>query len=123
MKQRITIEQLNELTNEQKEKLRNWWWGSNPGMSDVYVVKHKYDDITRYEGPHLLAVRNNFSEDYHKGEAIPLLSIGQMFEFHKIYADSVGRIEEDLMFISSDIEIWRIVDLCDLLWEELKRVL
>jgi hypothetical protein len=128
MNQRITIEQLNELTDDKKEKLRDWWWRSNPGISDVYVVKYKYDDITRYEGPHVLAVRNNFSEDYHKGEAIPLLSIGQMIEFlqeKRVFINDWGYDPKDVI---GSIVSWFTIDqshseLADVLWEVVKNTL
>ncbi|MDR0269585.1 hypothetical protein [Paenibacillus sp.] len=80
MKQRITIENLNELSTEQKERLRKWWMGSNPGISDLYVVKVKFDDVISYEGPFVNSGHRDFNEDYYKGEALPLLSIGQMIE-------------------------------------------
>jgi hypothetical protein len=125
MKQRITIEQLNELTYEQKEKLRNWWWSSNPSMSDVYVVKNRFDDITQYEGLHVLAMRKNFSEDYHIGEAIPLITIGQMIEF----LNESNALKNDWGYdpkdITEGIVSWFTIDqnkseFADILWEAVK---
>lgn len=80
MKQRIDIDQLNELTDAQKERIRDWWYGSPPRLSDVYAVMIKYDDVTRYEGPYVNSGHRDFLADYQTGEALPLLSIGQMIE-------------------------------------------
>ena len=41
MKQRITVEQLNELADEQKEKLREWW---KPAYSDIVHVCNEYEN-------------------------------------------------------------------------------
>ena len=65
MKQHITPEQLNELSDKSKDKLRKWW---KPEVGDInqdghaYVVSHK-------------------SELFKKTKDLPLLSIGQMIEF------------------------------------------
>lgn len=91
IKQRIYMEQLTELQNEQKERIREWWYGSPPRVSDVYAVLVKYDDGVRYEGPHVNIGSRDFLTDYHTGEAIPLLSIGQMIEIiESHYAGRIG---------------------------------
>lgn len=57
MKQHISIENLNELTDEQKEKLREWWKAEiNSSME-----KGVYSEETK--------------------EILPLLSIGQCIQF------------------------------------------
>lgn len=81
MKQWITIENLNELSDEQKEKLRLWWKMRNPGRFDLYVVKVTYDGVARYKGPIVHSDDRDFEEDFYQGEALPLFSIGQMMEF------------------------------------------
>lgn len=63
MKQHITIEQLNELTIEQKERLREWWkpadedWYTNGETAYAVIEYPKIDD-----------------------NCLPLLSIGQCIE-------------------------------------------
>ncbi|APO43326.1 hypothetical protein BS614_04160 [Paenibacillus xylanexedens] len=86
MEQLITIEQLEELSQEQKNNLRDWWYASNPGRFDLYVVLYKYDDGLKYEGPFVNSGVRDFAEDFTTGEALPLLSIGQMIEIIKFKA-------------------------------------
>lgn len=117
MNQRITLEQIQELNEEQKVRLREWWMGSNPRLSDVYVLKFKYDDITRYEGPYLNSGHRDFLADFNTGEALPLLTIGQMI-------DVIDQGKDDQMWhVMADIESCRVNDLCDRLWETVKLVL
>lgn len=138
MKQRITIEQLNELSEEQKERLREWWWGANPRLSDIYAVKVKYDDITRYEGPYVLSGHRDFHEDYHTGEALPMISIGQMIEYLRTKSRSVIEEGNDKFldvrvygdrstvdFHGKSYTDWTESDgeLCDYLWLVVKEIL
>ncbi|GIP29982.1 hypothetical protein J23TS9_51120 [Paenibacillus sp. J23TS9] len=138
MKQRITIDDLNELSTEQKERLRKWWMVRDPGLSDLYVVKVKYDDVTRYEGPFVNSGHRDFNEDYHKGEALPLLSIGQMIEMVQENLESGLLIEYNNDKVSHYFH-WKLskrilpdslpsnditnLELCDLLWLATKTVL
>ncbi|MBU5356127.1 hypothetical protein KQI74_28145 [Paenibacillus barcinonensis] len=94
MEQLITIEQLKELSPEQKECLRNWWYASNPGRLDLYVVLYKYDDGLKYEGPFMNTGERNFIEDFNTGEALPLMSIGQMMQLIADHATSTGAVWE-----------------------------
>jgi hypothetical protein len=70
MKQRITLEQLNELDEEQLTRLRDWWkpeegdWYFHPRFRDIYVLA-----INGFEGTEEL--KTTYS---------PLLSIGQYIE-------------------------------------------
>ena len=69
MKQRITVEQLNELTPEKKEKLREWW---SPRIGDMYVfisLSDKYIELL-----------DNVKEFIKNKNWLPLLSIGQCIE-------------------------------------------
>ncbi len=88
LEQLITIEQLEELSQDQKDHLREWWYSSNPGRFDLYVVLYKYDDGLKYEGPFVNSGVRNFVEDFNTGEALPLLSIGQMIAIIKDKAKS-----------------------------------
>lgn len=86
MKQRISIEDLNTLTDEQKERLRSWWV---PQKGDIVLRdydKAEYVVIRTYDGP---AKEDNtrwfVGLDNHAGisnkDCLPLLTIGQMIEF------------------------------------------
>ena len=121
MKQHITVEQLNELSEKGKEKLRKWWkpivgdWFDDDGYMRIIP-----DDETK--GAFVL---NSFHT--------PLLSIGQMIEFLDFGNDFSIEYEE-----SNDS--WRIYwglpkkqyksgnpygdsELCDSLWEACREIL
>lgn len=105
MKQHITLKQLNELTEEKKEKLREWWIKSEHAFNKGYW----FDSEDRDE------------DDDPKKKMIlgdPLLSIGQIIEF---------LIERDMgyeigNYFNTDI-IEQEQELCDYLWEVVKEVL
>ncbi|MFB0847322.1 hypothetical protein [Paenibacillus oleatilyticus] len=106
MKQRITIEQLNELTDEQKERLQEWWSLSRqPG--DIHINSAGYVDIINKYG------------DKPLDNTIPLLSIGQMIELTSettmIKFNGGWGIGEDAIKYHDE--------LCDALWEAVKEVL
>lgn len=109
MKQHITVEQLKELTEEQKQRLKDWW---KPGAGDFYVV---WDD-------HVALTTKESKEYINKENCTPLLSIGQMIELlHK--KDAVNH-----HFIQAYHNMWRVnthenIELCDALWEAVKALL
>ena len=121
MKQHITVEQLNELSEKGKEKLRKWWkpivgdWFDDDGYMRIIP-----DDETK--GAFVL---NSFHT--------PLLSIGQMIEFldeHLKTDWSICSGKNLLFFGRSDRnEIYgkipqnRKGELCDALWKAVKEVL
>lgn len=84
MKRRITADQLNELTDQQKERLREWWKPQEGDfVCDEYGdigVLHKdldtdwivYSDYTT----HL----NDWDDPNIKQKLMPLLDIGQMID-------------------------------------------
>jgi hypothetical protein len=84
MKQRITPEQLNELTDEQKEKLRELWKDDrfSNGFGDCYL------EITPRSGENTKVWFSGRTQDLehwigqipNKNYDLPLLSIGQMIE-------------------------------------------
>ncbi len=103
-KERITVEQLRELTLEQQDLLRQWW---EPRVYDVFYFQlHDY-----------VYVFNGMIEDYDPwdemyGNSLPLLTIGQMIHMiqqrrYCFYLDEYSRDE----------------DLCDQLWETMKSLL
>jgi len=117
MKQRITIEQLKELTEEQKDRLRELW---SPRLGDAYY--HEYSDEainTYYEGS------KDLEDLIKRYDPLPLLSIGQMVD---LLHDENKRVS----IVASGRE-WEVIahsehaainlELCDALWDIVKRVL
>jgi len=100
MKQRITIEQLNELTEEQKKNLRLRW---SVTTGDFFQHESGWGIVTQYVHP-----------DEHD---LPLLSIGQMIEL-------IDQNRNDQMWsVMAEIESCRTHDLCNELWESVKIIL
>ena len=71
MKQRITPEQLQELTQEQREALREWW---QPRFGDKYLYCSKEIGIVNEEEEEL--AKSNEVQNV----VFPLLSIGQCIQ-------------------------------------------
>jgi len=101
VKQRITVEQLNELSDEQKARLREWW---KPQIGDA-IISEK-DDRLRFIGHKTLF--GDFALQFHPytydcnacdlvrvKDCLPLLSIGQMIELlsGKVY-DLIIRLQD-----------------------------
>lgn len=122
MKQHITVEQLNELSEKGKEKLRKWWkpivgdWFDDDGYMRIIP-----DDETK--GAFVL---NSFHT--------PLLSIGQMIEFldeHYKWKKYFSMTHHGLWSIidgsyTQPLEgrcAWGKGELCDALWIGVKEVL
>lgn len=133
MKQRITAEQLMELTEEQKQKLREWW---KPEVGDYYTHKH---DIVKCDMQTLVMAIEKFfiREDY-----LPLLSIGQMIELlqskdrrnmipeirskycdGEIYCDVTLYMKDRVIGTYNFIECRPCPELADALWSAVKEVL
>ena len=106
MKQHISPEQLEELSEKGNKKLRKWW---KPKESDLYsaclegVVCEICDEVYGIE-----------KAEYKKCD--PLLSIGQMIEFLELYQVHEALIDQNKMIIPKD-------ELCDELWKAVKEVL
>lgn len=126
MKQRITAKQLQELTEEQKQKLREWW---KPQCYDIY-----YDTIFDDFGIALTDEQGNISGCVaeRKESLLPLLSIGQMLEFLESYNKILTlsnfkefKFKEWCITTGLGKEPWQISssELCDTLWETVKRLL
>ena len=71
MKQHITVEQLIELSKEQRQRLKEWW---KPQNHDVFIYGH-HSEINQI---------HNVEKFLGKENALPLLSIGQMIELLEI---------------------------------------
>ena len=116
MKQNITIEQLNELSEKGKKKLRKWW---KPKEGDLFL-----DTIG--EGQVVWCCEDDVEEG-----SLPLLSIGQMIEFldeHLLegnYQIQRNGERNSWRLNSDDIEFDEEgkSELCDMSWQAVKEIL
>ena len=124
MKRRITLEQLQELTDEQRKKLREWW---KPQEGDWYEIHIKTP------GGELKEARNaNWQIKYEKinSDYTPLLDVGQMIELlqdapyvrYSFQDKNIIKVYRDMEMKSWHIKILEN-DLCDILWKAVKTVL
>jgi len=121
VKRRITGDQLNELTEVQKQKLREQW---KPEAGDV-IESDIFDSeilIGAVDRESLYACTDtDFSVIYEKLLCLPLLSIGQMIEiigndwYMKAFCTSMHDCG-----IYKNMKYWKNDDLCDALWEAVK---
>jgi len=110
VKQRITIDDLNQLTNEQKEKLREWW---KPERGDLYIYNKS---SLRDEGWEIYQVLKEDTPNLLKEmKAYPLLSIGQMIEI-------LDKNETDWLEVLLN-GAYDGMEPCDSLWRKLKSIL
>lgn len=137
MKQHITPDQLNELSDKGKEKLREWW---KPVEGDQCIDPYEQIQTTVW-----------CCEDDVEEGSLPLLSIGQMIEFldesewiESIHAPQHGELNKgDLKHKDDDtyweerdmsnpynwqvytttVGSWNTKELCDALWEAVKEVI
>lgn len=100
MKQHITINDLNTLSEEGKKRLRAYW---KPKEYDLYYSESYSGEPIVYE--------ERIGLEY-KGEQLPLLSIGQMIEF---------LIKDTIYVVYGPIELEE--NLADILWSAVKEVL
>lgn len=146
MKQHITIEQLNELNDEAKEKLREWW---KPILGDQFAFVEVEDILEDVEDEWFNKIVHSdgendyfdFAEKIYDSlhtdavKAYPLLSIGQMIEFIDEKWDCWGMQYDDStitwwvysgqsldMAMDWDLAVFDNYDneLCDALWEAIK---
>ena len=131
MKQNITTDQLNELTEKGKEKLRKWWipYYGNEVLCEnsTWTCLLGTNSYKHYFPAILLEYAKCNSDQCHhqeirknKKDHLPLLSIGQMIEFldQNILDDILApnMVGECEGFIEKE-------QLCDSLWESVKEVL
>lgn len=127
MKQHITVNQLDELSERGKERLRKWW---KPKEGDQFVRYFKLDNSNRQE-TYYISWNDGYEDNINDNDSLPLLSIGQMIEFLEehskegwenvigIWENVIGIDEYDvcLDYRNSNQEF------CDALWEAIKEVL
>lgn len=126
MKQHITVEDLQQLTEEQKQRLREWW---NPQLGDLVYDGGKIQtlhvdldtDWFIYSGYENAIHSKDWNDDFNtphianevKAGCLPLLSIGQMMQLirdHKEYDVHLN----SLLWISEP---------AGALWYEVKKIL
>lgn len=116
MKKRITVDQLNELSEKQKQKLRSQWV---PSKGDIFISDNE-ELVINYIGDWLLS-DVIVSVDYTYGErlfdledCLPLIDIGQMIEI----------LEDEFINIHDVINNQeRTETICDTFWNEIKKIL
>lgn len=126
MKKHITVEQLNELSDKGKRRLRKWW---KPTFGDkIYYekksIEYWFDNDDKYNMDNWknlgwgIAHKEPKPKQY-KDHRLPLLSIGQMIEFLR---DS--SYEGSSYFGANETDVQHQgKELCDALWEAVKEVL
>lgn len=147
MKQHITIDDLNQLSEKGKERLRKWWKPILGGPTAIHILenynfdgyknKNYWEERIVYDDQEYAYF--NFEEKMDGGtnviETFPLLSIGQMIEFLDEH-DAFPEIGYDTRTGFPDISLkkWGVElsgqqgdfnnnELCDALWEAVKEVL
>ena len=129
MKRRISVEDLNQLTEEQKQKLRDWW---KPADGDWFYGCH--GDCKEDECPCSFHRAKEFilspyivdsghygaslSESPHSKDALPLLDISQMIE---LLLEKEPRHDFDIDFAHCNFT--KEDEICDRLWGEVIKVL
>lgn len=133
MRQRITIDNLNQLTPEQKERLREWW---KPQIGDLYTNLYAIFGIYSskdYNKTSQLLRRGNI----YKINALPLLNIGQCIEllfYHpsrKYYGGALimylskygSSIYGNDMSFEAGVSVAEKDELIDALWSAVKEAL
>ena len=152
MKQHITIDQLNELSEKGKERLRKWW---KPRRGDMCYVKG-YDKpvitLITEDGEEVWGKEGKKTREWEKsteGQMVgypsdmltfPILSIGQCIEFlveqtpKRLGQDMAGgeyfgRVVWSFMeLLDNEWEVngekyYKSKELCDALWMAVKEVL
>ena len=124
MKLRITPEQLLELTDEQKQNLRELWghrkWDLCAQFRDGrFIATHCIRDDPPYE------LCDTTSLVLFKHTLLPILSIGQMIELLDNIFQKDKSIEHNKMQININKTILWVGNsqLCDALWQAVKAVL
>jgi hypothetical protein len=111
MKQRITVEDLNQLTDEQKQRLRDWW---KPESYDRYASETATGELKPYGVYHWC----ENPEIQVKDKRFPLISIGQMIE---LLLNREPRHGFDYDFAKCSFT--KDDEICDRLWNAVKEVL
>ncbi|ODA39313.1 hypothetical protein [Desulfosporosinus sp. BG] len=123
MKQRITADQLQQLTTEQQDKLKEWW---KPKFSDLFAFEEYCDEhLFDAEDEENLKLFNVKIKPF----SLPLLSIGQCLSLLEPCAPVLGMKygEHSLwnleIWIGGDHRIFTEKEPVDALFEAVKFIL
>jgi hypothetical protein len=131
LKQRITIDQLQKLTPELREKLRDWW---KPQTGDWAIISNETFGLEEkvlvtswnieYGIANLNFIKKKGFSSLSKDSLLPLLSIGQMLELiDELDPGKLIVLYENLymslIMHSKTSENY----LCDILWRTIKKIL
>lgn len=112
--ERITVDMLNEITEEQRNKLRNMW---EPEYGDMQV---KIPPFGNELNPRVI------TEPVNKLNRLPLLSIGQMIDILSTNNQMTLDYVKGNWMICTDDKIIPLIkenNLCTALWQAVKSIL
>lgn len=115
MKRHIAPEDLNQLSEKARERLREWW---KPRAGDL-CWSHIGDTIkwgVNFSGSEMIVLFDKNESHYKDNLCLPLLSIGQMIQF-------LSENAKDGEVFMEIVVGWKQDDLCDLLFEDVKSIL
>lgn len=118
MKKRISVDQMRELTKEQKKKLCEWWHPEHGDNFYDYIETAYTDCIVFLNGNDIKGCQG---DEYKKENCLPLLNIGQMIELLENKEHNNHLIRQIFHITSSQID--NVDNLCDALWEAIKSIL
>lgn len=126
MKKRISTEQLQELSEEQKKRLREWWQPATGDCAvkdreEFWVYGATRDTLTFAEVDWDFEMRI----DCPKKDCLPSLSIGQCLELLKEQdPQKLGRLFAEIIIPDFTVD-WegKEIELIDALWSAVKSVL
>lgn len=132
MKRRITPEQLQELTPEQQQKLRDLWKFevgdicTNEDCIEICIAEYlEGGEYTKYFSKEIRTADCGKIEMYDAEDCLPLLDIGQMIE---LLAHRLVKIDYDGFTNNYYVQVRNAAtygkpELCDALWNAVKFVL
>lgn len=134
MKQRVSVEQLSELSEKAKERLRGWW---SPQHGDTFNCTADKEDYVIGVGVFYDEKKDRFITNYiddcdviSRKECLPLLSIGQLIEFLDPNMPKFYSISKNTENLTTNETAWQVPllytaekELCDSLWAAVKSTL
>lgn len=127
MKQRITVQQLNKLTDAQKEQLRDWWkpCEGDQAYCDNYDTITVHENGDEYEKNRMIWINCGYS--LLANNPLPLMSIGQMIQFiqeKRPQLKGISKNRFDKWFVNLETgQLGYKDELCDALWETVTQIL
>ncbi|WP_088189604.1 hypothetical protein [Desulfosporosinus sp. FKA] len=121
MKQRISTDQIQQLTAQQRDKLKEWWM---PSFGDLFVFED-YCDENLFDTEDEINI--NFFNAKIKPFSLPLLSVGQCLSLlapynPKLNLESNGLWHLEIQ-VKNDQKIYMEKDPIDVLFQAVKLVI